>query len=38
MIFRWMYTLELATKAELPHSTQVGNESAQESQSMNDVQ
>ncbi|XP_011864738.1 PREDICTED: FYVE, RhoGEF and PH domain-containing protein 4-like isoform X1 [Vollenhovia emeryi] len=35
---KWMHTLELATKAELPHFTQVENESAQESQSMNDVQ
>ena len=33
-----MHTLELATKAELPHLMQVENESAQESQSMNDVQ
>jgi len=35
---KWMHTLELATKAELPHLTQVENESAQESQSISDVQ
>ncbi|EZA49970.1 hypothetical protein DMN91_011743 [Ooceraea biroi] len=36
---RWMNALDLATKAELPHFTQAENEeSAQESQSMNDVQ
>lgn len=39
MTFRWMHALELATQAELPHFTQAENEeSAQESQSINDVQ
>lgn len=33
-----MHALQLATKAELPHLTEIENEHAQECQSLNDIQ
>ncbi|KAL2731592.1 hypothetical protein V1477_015415 [Vespula maculifrons] len=35
---KWMHALQLATKAELPHLTEIENEHAQECQSLNDIQ
>lgn len=35
---KWMNALQLATKAELPHLTEIESESAQECQSLNDIQ